>query len=171
MLRSYSHQAGYYYIRGLQAFFDSHYMDAKKYLRETLKIANSEDLNRLTACSLVLLGSTFLSQGITQEALDMALPANQLAGRIPDSYINMWAASLLRDLYGIMGDPVSASEYYQLHNSLTKQLLDNHMQAGQMPEHRLTEWLGSISPSRQSAPKQTTGLLTTFPQAGPSSMM
>lgn len=26
----------------------------------------------------------------------MALPANQLAGRIPDSYINMWAASLLR---------------------------------------------------------------------------
>ena len=31
-----------------------------------------------------------------QEALDMALPANQLAGRIPDSYIHMWAASLLR---------------------------------------------------------------------------
>ena len=29
-------------------------------------MANSEDLNRLTACSLVLLGSTFLSQGITQ---------------------------------------------------------------------------------------------------------
>lgn len=168
---SYSHQAGYYYIRGLQSFFDSHFVDAKKYLRETLKMANSEDLNRLTACSLVLLGSTFLSQGITQEALDMALPANQLAGRIPDSYINMWAASLLRDLYGIMGDPVSASEYYQLHNSLTKQLLESHMQAGQMPEHRLTEWLGGISPPRQSATKQTTGLLTTFPQAGPSSMM
>lgn len=31
-----------------------------------------------------------------QEALDMALPASQLAGRIPDSYIHMWAASLLR---------------------------------------------------------------------------
>lgn len=26
----------------------------------------------------------------------MALPANQLAARIPDSYIHMWAASLLR---------------------------------------------------------------------------
>ena len=38
----------------------------RKYLRETLKMANSEDLNRLTACSLVLLGNTFLSQGITQ---------------------------------------------------------------------------------------------------------
>ncbi|XP_020610699.1 MAU2 chromatid cohesion factor homolog [Orbicella faveolata] len=168
---SHSHQAGYYYIRGLQSFFESRFMDAKKYLRETLKIANSEDLNRLTACSLVLLGNTFLSQGITQEALDMALPANQLASRIPDSYIHMWAASLLRDLYGVMGDPVSASEYYQLHNSFTKRLLDSHMQASQMPEHRLIEWVGGISPPRQSATKQTAGLLTTFPQAGPSSMM
>ena len=41
----------------------------RKYLRETLKVANSEDLNRLTACSLVLLGNTFLSQGITQVML------------------------------------------------------------------------------------------------------
>ena len=32
---------------------------------------------------------------------------------------------LSSDLYGIMGDPVSASEYYQLHNSLTKQLLES----------------------------------------------
>ena len=38
----------------------------RKYLRETLKISNSEDLNRLTACSLVLLGNAFLCQGITQ---------------------------------------------------------------------------------------------------------
>ena len=42
------------------------FLCGRKYLRETLKIANSEDLNRLTACSLVLLGNTFLSQGITQ---------------------------------------------------------------------------------------------------------
>lgn len=167
---SQSQHAGYYYVRGLQAFFESNFMDSKKYLRETLKVANSEDLNRLTACSLVLLGNTFLSQGITQEALDMALPANQLAGRIPDSYIHMWAASLLRDLYGLMGDPVSASEYYQLHNSFTKQLLESHMQAGQMQEHRLLEWVGGLSPPRQAAVKST-GLLTTFPPPGPSSMM
>ena len=31
-----------------------------------------------------------------QDALDMALPASQLASRIPDPYIHMWAASLLR---------------------------------------------------------------------------
>lgn len=31
-----------------------------------------------------------------QDSLDMALPASQLASRIPDPYIHMWAASLLR---------------------------------------------------------------------------
>lgn len=35
----------------------------RRYLRETLKMANSEDLNRLTSCSLVLLGHIFLSLG------------------------------------------------------------------------------------------------------------
>ena len=34
---------------------------------------------------------------------------------------------MLTDLYGVMGDPVSASEYYQLHNSFTKQLLDSKL--------------------------------------------
>lgn len=168
---SLSHQAGYYYVRGLQSFFESRFMDAKKYLRETLKLANPEDLNRLSACSLVLLGHTFFTLRMSQDALDMALPASQLASRIPDPYIHMWAASLLRDLYGLMGDPVTASDYYQIHNSCTKKLLDNHMQAGQMPEHRLTEWTGSISPSKQQTAANQTGLLTIFPQAGPSSVM
>ena len=49
-----------------QLFNNYFYFFHRKYLRETLKMANSEDLNRLTACSLVLLGNTFLSQGITQ---------------------------------------------------------------------------------------------------------
>jgi len=38
----------------------------RRYLRETLKMANAEDLNRLTACSLVLLGHIFLSLGNSQ---------------------------------------------------------------------------------------------------------
>ena len=38
-------------------------MNFRRYLRETLKMANAEDLNRLTSCSLVLLGHIFLSLG------------------------------------------------------------------------------------------------------------
>ncbi len=35
----------------------------RRHLRETLTIANSNDLNKLTACSLLLLGRIFLSLG------------------------------------------------------------------------------------------------------------
>ena len=38
----------------------------RRYLRETLKMANAEDVNRLTSCSLVLLGHIFLSLGNNQ---------------------------------------------------------------------------------------------------------
>lgn len=41
----------------------------RRYLRETLKMANAEDLNRLTSCSLVLLGHIFLSLGNSQVRL------------------------------------------------------------------------------------------------------
>ena len=33
----------------------------------------------------------------------------------------------LTDLYGLMGDPVTASDYYQIHNSCTKKLLDSKL--------------------------------------------
>ncbi|KAG1667224.1 MAU2 chromatid cohesion factor [Nymphon striatum] len=64
-LHSTSHcmKAAAFYVQGLQSFFQARYNDAKRYLRETLKMANAEDLNRLTSCSLVLLGHIFLSLG------------------------------------------------------------------------------------------------------------
>ena len=58
---SHSMKAAAYYIHGLQSFFSSQYGESKRYLRETLKMANAEDLNRLTSCSLVLLGHIFLT--------------------------------------------------------------------------------------------------------------
>ncbi|GAB6028583.1 mau2 chromatid cohesion factor [Chamberlinius hualienensis] len=60
---SHSLRAAAYYVQGLQSFFQARYNEAKRYLRETLKMANAEDLNRLTSCSLVLLGHIFLSLG------------------------------------------------------------------------------------------------------------
>ncbi|XP_032227778.2 MAU2 chromatid cohesion factor homolog [Nematostella vectensis] len=164
---SHSLQAGYYYVCALRAFFQTRIQDAKKYLRESLKIANAEDLNRLTACSLVLLGHTFLASGNPQEALNMVLPATQLSGKIPDNYIQLWAAGLLRDLYGMLGQPVQASESFHKHHSITKQLIENHMQARKLPEHGLTEWTGAVSPTKSSTipPQQS---FQTWSQPGPS---
>lgn len=39
------------------------YFCCRRFLRETLKMSNAEDLNRLTACSLVLLGHIFYVLG------------------------------------------------------------------------------------------------------------
>ena len=73
-------RAAAYYIQGLQRLFQSRYNEAKwvhflkceqiwlisisrRYLKETLKMANPED--RRTFCSLVLLGHIFLSRWVT----------------------------------------------------------------------------------------------------------
>ncbi|KXJ22726.1 MAU2 chromatid cohesion factor homolog [Exaiptasia diaphana] len=177
---SHSLQAGYYYMSGLRAFFESRIQDAKKYLRETLKVSNAEDLNRLTACSLVLLGHTFLASGNPQEALTMVQPAMQLSAKIPDNYVQLWAASLLRDVFNMLGNPVQASESFRRHHTVTKQLIENHMQARKLQEHSLTEWVGVVSPTkvRTETPSISSQLqpdanlfLANFSQAGPSGMM
>ena len=61
--KSFATRAASYYVQGLKSFFQEHFPEAKRYLRETLKMANAEDLNRLTSCSLVLLGHLFMSSG------------------------------------------------------------------------------------------------------------
>lgn len=93
---SQSLKAAAYYVLGLNAFFQTRYNDAKRYLRETLKMANGEDLNRLTSCSLVLLGHIFYSLGNSRESMNMVTPAMQLASKIPDVHVQLWAAALLK---------------------------------------------------------------------------
>lgn len=68
----------------------------RRYLRETLKMANAEDLNRLTSCSLVLLGHIFLSLGNSRESMNMVTPAMQLASKIPDVHVQLWASAILK---------------------------------------------------------------------------
>lgn len=50
----------------LITYFNISFNFNRKYLRETLKLANPEDLNRLSACSLVLLGNTFFTLRMSQ---------------------------------------------------------------------------------------------------------
>ena len=50
----------------LITYFNISFNFNRKYLRETLKLANPEDLNRLSACSLVLLGHTFFTLRMSQ---------------------------------------------------------------------------------------------------------
>lgn len=64
-------------------------------------MANAEDLNRLTSCSLVLLGHIFLALGNPREALNMVTPAMQLASKIPDLHLQLWSSAILKGYYSV----------------------------------------------------------------------
>jgi len=135
--RSKNLRSSYFYMMGLKTFFESNYDDAKKFLRESLRIGNTEDLNRMTACSLILLGHVITSQANAQEAVTMVVPAMQVANKIPDVYLQLWASSLLKDIYRLLNDQQGEQEGAQLHNMYTTQLLQDHFMAGQRAEHAL----------------------------------
>lgn len=61
-------------------------------------MANAEDLNRLTSCSLVLLGHIFLSLNNSRESMNMVTPAMQLASKIPDVHVQLWASAILKGI-------------------------------------------------------------------------
>ncbi|CAG9836755.1 unnamed protein product [Diabrotica balteata] len=160
-LPSHSHslRAAAYYVQGLQAFFQGRYNEAKRYLRETLKMANAEDLNRLTSCSLVLLGHIFLSLGNSRESMNMVTPAMQLASKIPDVHVQLWASAILKDLHRICGDSQRENEAYQRHVNFSQMLLTDHFQASQMPEHNLIMWTQGNFPSNTTNEPSTSGAL------------
>ncbi|CAL1526010.1 unnamed protein product [Lymnaea stagnalis] len=156
---SHTLKAASYYVKGLQFFFQANFSDAKRCLRETLKMANAEDLNRLTSCSLVLLGHIFLSLGNTQEAMNLVTPAMQLAGKIPDVHVQLWASSLLKDLYRQCGDTANEAEGYRMHTSFSQALLKDHFQSSQMPEHGIIQWTDGACPFHLSSSASTSSAM------------
>uniref|UniRef100_A0A8C7QQF8 MAU2 chromatid cohesion factor homolog n=1 Tax=Oncorhynchus mykiss TaxID=8022 RepID=A0A8C7QQF8_ONCMY len=130
-------RAAAFYIRGLLSFFQGRYNEAKRFLRETLKMSNAEDLNRLTACSLVLLGHIFYVLGNHRESNNMVVPAMQLASKIPDMSVQLWSSALLKDLNKALGNTIDAHEAAQMHQNFSQQLLQDHIAACSLPEHNL----------------------------------
>ncbi|XP_040566701.1 MAU2 chromatid cohesion factor homolog isoform X2 [Lepeophtheirus salmonis] len=166
---SHSLQAAAYYIQGLQSFFAAKYNDSKRYLRETLKMANAEDLNRLTSCSLVLLGHIFLSLGNSRESLNMVNPAMQLASKIPDLHVQLWASAILKDLNQLTGDHLREQEGLLMHNNYSQILLKDHFKATQLPEHNLVHWTDGPFPSFASSDNHLEAVPPTTSDAGLSS--
>lgn len=142
---SYSSQAlmgGFYYVQGLHAFHKSSFHEAKRFLRETLKMANAEDLNRLTSCSLVLLSHVFLSIGNSKESMNMVTPAMQLASKIPDIHVQLWGSAILKDLHRMSKDIQHEKEAYANHVKYSENLIADQKKCVLMPQHVLINWFG-----------------------------
>lgn len=59
----------------------------RRFLRETLKMSNAEDLNRLTACSLVLLGHIFYVLGNHRVRRNNNKMLNNIQNSVPEKYL------------------------------------------------------------------------------------
>uniref|UniRef100_A0A8C1SFK9 MAU2 chromatid cohesion factor homolog n=1 Tax=Cyprinus carpio TaxID=7962 RepID=A0A8C1SFK9_CYPCA len=124
----------------LERINPAHTLPVRRFLRETLKMSNAEDLNRLTACSLVLLGHIFYVLGNHRESNNMVVPAMQLASKIPDMSVQLWSSALLKDLNKACGNSMDAHEAAQMHQNFSQQLLQDHIAACSLPEHNLISW-------------------------------
>lgn len=111
----YSLRASAYFVKGLAALFAGKYHEARGLLRETLKMANQEDLHRLIACSLVVLGQTFMNMGNLTEAQNMLKPAIRVANCIPDISVQLWSASLLKDMYSLLANRSEEENWKNMH--------------------------------------------------------
>ncbi|XP_030374576.1 MAU2 chromatid cohesion factor homolog [Scaptodrosophila lebanonensis] len=156
---TYSSQAlmgGFYYVQGLHAFHKNSFHEAKRFLRETLKMANAEDLNRLTSCSLVLLSHVFLSIGNSKESMNMVTPAMQLASKIPDIHVQLWGSAILKDLHRMSKDVQHEKEAYANHVKYSENLIADQRKCVQSAHHELVNWF-------QGEPPMTTGALLSLP--------
>uniref|UniRef100_A0A673AKF3 MAU2 chromatid cohesion factor homolog n=1 Tax=Sphaeramia orbicularis TaxID=375764 RepID=A0A673AKF3_9TELE len=130
----------------LERINPDHNFPVRRFLRETLKMSNAEDLNRLTACSLVLLGHIFFVLGNHRESNNMVVPAMQLASKIPDMSVQLWSSALLKDLNRACGNTMDAHEAAQMHQNFSQQLLQDHIAACSLPEHNLISWTDGLPP-------------------------
>lgn len=140
----------FYYVQGLNSFYKSSFQEAKRFLRETLKMANAEDLNRLTSCSLVLLSHVFLSIGNSKESMNMVTPAMQLASKIPDANVQLWGSAILKDLHRMSQEVHQETEAYNNHVTYSQTQLNDQYSATQSPEHALlVNWFSGDPPAQQ----------------------
>jgi MAternally-affected-uncoordination protein len=146
---NFSNQAllgSYYWVQGLHSFYKGSFHEAKRFLRESLKMGNAEDLNRLTSCSLVLLSQVFLSIGNSKEAMNMVIPALQLASKIPDVHVQLWGTSIQRELRKLSNDAANEREAFLQQQQYSQILMTDQYECVKMREHSLLDWVSTNQP-------------------------
>lgn len=123
------------------------FLSFRRFLRESLKMGNAEDLNRLTSCSLVLLSHVFLSIGNSKESMNMVVPAMQLASKIPDVNVQLWGSAILKDLHKMLGNQTAEQEALNQQILYSQALQNDQFQCTKVPEHLLLNWISNEPPA------------------------
>jgi len=139
--------AAAHFVRALQSFFHSRHQEAKMFLKDCLALSNKDDMLRLSACALILLGRIFLASNSVQECVQMLGPGLDMAGKVPDLCLQTWATSMLRDVYAHHRDVNKASEFKQFADTYAGHIEKERIQASHNPAHRLLQWIDGPPPS------------------------
>lgn len=59
----------------------------------------------------------------------------QLATKIPDINVQLWAASILKDIYAGVGDQQRQTEAYNMHQNFSQRIYQDQYQASTLHEH------------------------------------
>ncbi|PAA59387.1 hypothetical protein BOX15_Mlig003484g1, partial [Macrostomum lignano] len=145
-------RAAGHWVRGLLAFMLGDFGQAKVYIRECLKLANMENLKRMLTCSLIVLGQIHFATGQYDEVKNVVDTAVQLADQMPDEAVQLWASTLMRDLYRAEGNSVLEASCAQQCSALLHKYQVSIEMATAQPEHQLVYWLEGPMPDLSAQP-------------------
>lgn len=140
-------KASSYCVQGIAALIEGRIPDAKRKLRETVVMANKNDLNKLTSCAFLLLGSIFLKIDNIKDAIEMVRSAHDIANRIPDCGLQLWSTDLLQQLYLKTGEEDKREEIEKVHQGTVDKMSKEAESTQNLPEHGLLQWLDSEFPT------------------------
>uniref|UniRef100_A0A1I8GL81 MAU2 chromatid cohesion factor homolog n=2 Tax=Macrostomum lignano TaxID=282301 RepID=A0A1I8GL81_9PLAT len=138
------------WVDGLLAMMLGDFTRAKLCIKESLKLANSENLRRLLTLSLIVLGQAHFATAQYEEVKKVVDAAVQLAEQIPDEAVQLWASTLMRDLHRAEGSPQLETACAQRHSALLTAYQTSIDQAVSAPEHQLIYWLEGAPPDMDS---------------------
>ncbi|CAK9298079.1 unnamed protein product [Gordionus sp. m RMFG-2023] len=124
------------FVYSLWHFCKRDFNEAKKYLREALKMSNAEDVNRMTAFSLLLLGQIFIHSQNFQDCLTMLNPGCQLSVKIQDPCSQIWASVLYKQMYQATGNESQFKESLELTTKLSETFAKEYQDAITSQEHK-----------------------------------
>ncbi len=91
-----------HYFRALKYFLSSNYQQAKESLKETILLSNSEDLSNVTANSYLFMGQIDKLMNSFQESFDMITNGLDIADKMPDINLRIFANSMLKGSYDLL---------------------------------------------------------------------
>ena len=74
----------------------------------------------------------------------MVIPAMNLASRMSDIHVQLWATALLTDLYNMSNDYNEAQKQSQQHQAFSQTLLNDTYKASALSEHNYIHWSGEV---------------------------